>query len=195
MKLNKDFYVREDVVSIAKELLGKIICTQINGITSCGIITETEAYAGAKDKASHAYNNRRTKRTETMFLEGGVAYVYLCYGMHHLFNVVTNKKDIPDAVLIRGIHPLEGIEEMKKRRNKSTVDRNFSSGPATLSQALGLQTKHDTTSLLGDTIWLEDRNIRINEKDIIASPRIGVDYAQEDALLKYNFKISARNIF
>lgn len=195
MKLNKDFYLRDDVVTIAKELLGKVLCSRIHGITSCGIITETEAYAGITDKASHAYNNRRTKRTETMFMEGGVAYVYLCYGMHHLFNIVTNKKEIPDAVLIRGIHPLEGIEKMKSRRKKDTVDNKFSSGPATLSQALGINTKHDKLSLLKDTIWVEDRGIGIPDNEIHCSPRIGVDYAEEDALREYNFKLSSHSIF
>src|SRR5882724_8707271 len=117
MKLEKDFYLSEDVVQISKDLLGKYLCTKIEGKLTCGIITETEAYAGEIDKASHAYNNRRTKRTEIMFAEGGVSYVYLCYGIHYLFNVVTNYKNAPHAVLIRAIKPVEGINEMLKRRN------------------------------------------------------------------------------
>src|SRR5688572_7863163 len=103
MKLKRDFYTREDVVLVAKELLGKVLCTKWNGKTTSGIITETEAYEGITDRASHAYRGRRTERTEIMYSEGGTAYVYLCYGMHHLFNVVTNKKDIPHAVLIRAV--------------------------------------------------------------------------------------------
>ena len=105
-KLKKDFYLQEDVMAISKQLLGKYLFTNINNRVTAGIITETEAYAGITDKASHAYNNRRTKRTEVMFAAGGVCYVYLCYGIHHLFNIVTNQKDVPHAILIRAITPM-----------------------------------------------------------------------------------------
>src|ERR1017187_7820728 len=125
MKLKREFYLREDVVQIAKELLGKVLFTNIGGKITAGIITETEAYAGITDKASHAYNNRRTPRTETMYAEGGVAYVYLCYGIHHLFNVVTAQKDTPHAVLIRAIKPIEGIPAILKRRNKTKIDKTI----------------------------------------------------------------------
>src|SRR5687768_10017990 len=117
-KLPHQFYLRKDVVKIAKDLLGKIIVTTFNNITTAGRIVETEAYNGAVDKASHAYGNRRTNRTEIMFAEGGMAYVYLCYGIHHLFNVVTSKKDTPHAVLIRGVEPIIGIEQMLLRTGK-----------------------------------------------------------------------------
>src|ERR1051326_6683267 len=122
MKLQRDFYTREDVVLIAKELLGKVLFTKVEGKTTAGIITETEAYAGVSDKASHAYRGRRTARTEIMYSEGGAAYVYLCYGIHHLFNVVTNKKDVPHAVLVRAVRPFDGTPVILKRRNKSKLD-------------------------------------------------------------------------
>lgn len=188
-KLKKDFYLRDDVVQISKELLGKYLYTKLDGKLTGGIITETEAYAGAIDRASHAYGNRRTKRTEIMFAEGGTAYVYLCYGIHHLFNVVTGKKDNPHAVLIRAVKPIAGISTILRRRFKSKIDKTISGGPGTVSQALGIKTIHSGLSLLGTKIWIEDKGIKINRKEIIAGPRVGVDYAGEDALLPYRFII------
>ena len=125
MKLAQSFYLRNDVVGIARELLGKVVCTQINGTLTTALVTETEAYAGVADRASHAYGDRRTKRTEPMYSAGGIAYVYLCYGIHHLFNIVTNKKDIPHAILIRSGKPLSGTSVMLERRRKSGVDKNL----------------------------------------------------------------------
>ena len=189
MKLPRKFYLRDDVVQVAKDLLGKVLCTRFNGKLTSGIITETEAYAGVIDRASHAYGGRRTKRTEIMFGQGGTAYVYLCYGIHHLFNVVTNAKDEPHAVLIRAIKPLDGIKTMKERRLKDKIDKTFSGGPGTVSQALGILTGHSGLDLLGNKIWIEDRGINVSEKDIKKGPRIGVDYAGEDAKLHYRFVI------
>jgi DNA-3-methyladenine glycosylase len=180
-KLTKDFYLRSDVVDISKDLLGKLLYTRVNGFVTAGIITETEAYA------SHAYNNRRTRRTEVMFAEGGISYVYLCYGMHHLFNVVTNQKDIPHAVLVRAIKPLKGIDEMLRRRQLVKPNEKMTSGPGTASQALGITTSLSGMSLHSDVIWIEDQGITVNENQIITGPRIGVDYAGEDALLPYRF--------
>ena len=185
-KLTKDFYLRDDVVQISKELLGKYLLTKFNGKLTGGIITETEAYAGITDKASHAYGNRRTNRTEVMYHEGGKAYIYLCYGIHSLFNIVTNKKDIPDAVLIRAIKPTEGIDIMMKRRNKKT--HNLISGPGTVAQALGMNTIHSGLDLCGNKIWLEDNGTNTSN-EIITSTRIGVSYAEEDALLPYRFHL------
>ena len=201
MKLEKDFYLSEDVVQISKDLLGKYLCTKIDGKLTSGIITETEAYAGEIDKASHAYNNRRTSRTEIMFADGGVSYVYLCYGIHHLFNVVTNYKNVPHAVLIRAIKPAEGLKTIFKRRNISTEDdlvsfvkkdkkNKIAGGPGTVSQALGIKTEHSGLDLTGNKIWIEDKGIKISKKDIIAGPRVGVDYAGEDAKLPYRFIIN-----
>lgn len=187
MKLPKDFYLQKDVLSVSQELIGKVLCTRMQGEFTSGIITETEAYAGVNDKASHAYGNRRTRRTETMYRQGGVSYVYLCYGIHHLLNVVTNSRDIPHAVLIRGIHPLQGKQTILKRRAVKNPGKDLCSGPGKVSQALGVKTKHDNTSLLGNTIWIEDKNISVSSENIKTTPRIGVDYAGEDALLPYRF--------
>lgn len=200
MKLEKDFYLSEDVVSLSKDLLGKYLFTKIDGKLTAGIITETEAYAGETDKASHAFGNRRTKRTEIMFADGGVSYVYLCYGIHHLFNIVTNYKDVPHAILIRAIKPAVGIKTILERRNipaqkelQKQIDTSYkkiSGGPGTVSQALGIRTEHSELNLTGNKIWIEDKGIKINKKNIIAGPRIGVDYAGEDAKLPYRFIVN-----
>ena len=188
-KLGKSFYERDNVVQIARELPGKFLMTKIDGIITGGMITEVEAYEGVTDRASHAFNNRRTARTEVMYSAGGTAYVYLCYGIHHLFNVVTNKSGIPHAILIRAIEPAVGIDLMMKRRKKSRLDFTLTSGPGALSEALGIQTQHTGKSLLTGNIWLEDRGIEITQAMIIKTTRIGVDYAGTDALLPYRFYI------
>ena len=189
MKLDQSFYKRPDVVQIAKDLIGKVIYTSFDGIITGGIITETEAYEGITDKASHAYNDRRTNRTEIMYGNGGFAYVYLCYGVHHLFNFVTNQQGIPHAVLLRGIYPFKGIPTMEKRVNKNVSQKGFSDGPGKLSKALAIKTNHTGLDLSGDKIWVEDNGISILKKEIIITPRIGVDYAGEDAALPYRFLI------
>lgn len=190
MKLERSFYTRSNVVQIAKDLLGKYLYTCWNGKITGGIITETEAYAGITDRASHAYNNRRTQRTGIMYWQGGTAYIYLCYGIHSLFNVVTNVEGIPHAVLIRAIHPTDGIDLMLKRRNKKKSDKTLTRGPGSVSQALDIHYSHTGKDLLGDEIWIEDKEIKIHSKKIIAGPRIGVDYAGEDAKLPYRFRIT-----
>ena len=189
-RLDKAFFLRTDVVQIAKELLGKVIVTKIDDQLTSGIITETEAYAGPIDKASHAYGNKKTKRTQTMFKEGCIAYVYLIYGIHHLFNFVSNVEGIPHAILLRGIVPLRGLDIMQKRRN-TTKQSGFTLGPGTASQALGITTALDGVDLLGDKIWVEDAGIEIAPLSIIAKPRIGVDYAGEHAKWEWNFVVSA----
>lgn len=186
-KLTELFYTRKDVVKISKELLGKVLCSCIDGLLTEAVIVETEAYAGATDRASHAYGGRRTKRTEVMFRQGGHAYIYLCYGMYSLFNVVTNTEGTPHAVLIRGALPLSGIDIMLQRTGKHNVDKNFLIGPGKLAKALGLHFSLTGTPLSGDLIWIEDRGITVPAKNISATPRIGVDYAGEDALLPYRF--------
>jgi DNA-3-methyladenine glycosylase len=192
MKLSRDFYLQEDVIKISKELLGKYLFTRMDGKTTAGIITETEAYAGISDKASHAYGGKRTPRTETMYAKGGTAYVYLCYGIHHLFNVVTNQSGIPHAVLIRAIIPAIGIETILSRRKKNKLSPALCSGPGTLSEALAIRKSHSGVDLTGKTIWLEDRNVIVNPSDIVCSPRVGVDYAEEDAHLPYRFRTKLR---
>ena len=188
-KLHPDFYLRNNVLRIAEELIGKFLVTNIDGTLTSGMIVEAEAYKGVGDKASHAYNGKRTKRNEVMYAEGGFTYVYLCYGIHHLFNVVTNTKDVPHAILIRGIIPTDGINTILKRRNHKTITKKTADGPGTLSTALGIKTLHSGISLSGNLIWIEDRGVEFKKIDIITSPRIGVDYAGEDAKLPYRYRL------
>jgi DNA-3-methyladenine glycosylase len=191
-KLKASYYLDANVIALAKDLLGKTLCTRINGVLTCGIITETEAYAGVNDRASHAYNGRRTNRTETMYSKGGVSYVYLCYGIHKLFNIVTNTKGIPHAILIRAIYPTVGIEEIIERRGVK-FSKNLCVGPGKVTQALGIDLLHNNLSLTGKEIWVQDDGITINENDIHVGPRIGVDYAGEDAKLPYRFWTTSYN--
>ncbi len=196
--LPKSFYIREDVVQISKELLGKYLYTVVEGTVCGGMIVESEAYCGARDRACHAYPDKRTKRTETMYAEGGVAYVYLCYGIHFMFNIVTNEVDKADAILIRAISAETGIETMLKRRNMSQLKYNVTAGPGCLTKALGIDRSLDLASLAGPVIWVCDRSvsegeesIAVKEKDIICSPRVGIDYAGADALLPWRFRVKS----
>jgi DNA-3-methyladenine glycosylase len=190
-KLTRDFYLQEDVVALSKALLGKIICTQIhNQSLTSGIIVETEAYRGRNDKACHANNGLRTERTEVMYKTGGTAYIYLCYGIHHLFNVVTNKKDKADAVLVRAIQPVDGKETMLSRRNKNQLQPDVTAGPGRLTEALGITTGLTGTDLTGETIWIEERDnifAENSEMKIQCTPRIGVDYAGDHARRPWRF--------
>lgn len=189
MKLPKEFYTRPDVVQIAQELLGKHIYTTIDGMLTGGMIVETEAYSGENDRACHAHLGRRTNRTEIMYHEGGVAYVYLVYGIYNLFNIITNTKGKADAVLIRAIQPEIGTEEMLLRRNMPTIKPKLTAGPGVMSIALGINRKHYGENLTGNTIWLEDKGITIPEENIMTVPRVGIDYAGDDALLPWRFYI------
>jgi DNA-3-methyladenine glycosylase len=186
-KLDNSFYDRPDVVRVARELLGKVLVTELEGGRTSGRIVEVEAYNGVVDRASHAWSGRRTRRTEVMYREGGTAYVYLIYGIHHLFNVVTNKKDIPHAVLVRALEPLEGIPLMLKRTGKVQLDHSLTRGPGNLSKAMGLATLHTGYSLFEGEIYIGDDGHRVRPAEIVATPRIGVDYAGPDALLPYRF--------
>ena len=187
MKLTPEYYQNEDVIALAKDLLGKVLYTHIDGQISAGIIVETEAYYGIKDKASHAYGGRRTNRTETMYSAGGVAYVYLCYGMHHLFNVVSSVKDDPHAVLIRAVEPLIGKELMEERRGMPVSRPAVSSGPGSAAKALGIDRTFNQKDLSGNEIWIEDHQVRYMDEEIVACPRVGIAYAQEHALLPWRF--------
>lgn len=189
MKLKEDYYLNEDVVSLAKDLLGKVLYTKINDEITAGIIVETEAYFGIKDKASHAYGGRRTNRTETMYGTGGIAYVYLCYGMHNLFNIVSSSENDPHAVLIRGIEPLVGLEIIEERRNMPHTKGALSAGPGSAAKALGIDRTFNAKNLTGDEIWLEDQGIQYQDEDIAATPRVGIAYAKEHALLPWRFFI------
>lgn len=188
MVLAESFYMGEDVVQIARQLLGKLIVTHIGGITSSAMITETEAYAGPADRASHAYGGRRTARTGVMYHRGGVAYVYLCYGIHHLFNVVTNVADVPHAVLVRAAEPVDGIGHMLQRRGRASLDTTLTAGPGAMSRALGIVTGHSGVSLAGPEIMICEGKT-IADADVVVATRVGVAYAGQDALLPYRFYI------
>ncbi|MDT3401740.1 DNA-3-methyladenine glycosylase [Mucilaginibacter terrae] len=189
MKLPEDFYLNSNVVEVARNLLGKYLFTRIDGVVSGGYIVETEAYNGVIDKASHAYGNRLTPRTQTMFERGGVAYVYLCYGIHEMLNVVTSVEGQPHAVLIRAINPTQGIDAMLYRRNMALVKPNITAGPGSVGKALGINRKLNNISFQSDTMWIEDRGMIFADDEIAAVPRIGVAYAKEDALLPYRFYV------
>jgi len=188
-KLANEFYQREDVLEISRELMGKIVVTRWNGKFTSGRIVECEAYAGPKDKASHAFGGRRTNRTEIMYAPGGVAYVYLCYGIHHMLNVVTNVKDTPHAILIRALEPVEGIKEMMRRTNKSIADNTLTRGPGNVCKALGIFTHHTGLSLRSKELYIADDGFEYANSEVHQSPRIGVDYAGKDALLPYRFYV------
>jgi DNA-3-methyladenine glycosylase len=188
-KLSLEFYQRSKVFQIAKELLGKVLVTKWNNTVTAARIVECEAYEGITDRASHAYGARRTKRNEIMYAHGGFAYVYLCYGIHHLFNVVTNVTEVPHAILIRAGEPLQGVKEMLKRTGKLKLDNTLTRGPGNLSKALGIYTLHSGMSLLDKKLFIADDGFRYERKEIVASPRIGIDYAGDDALLPYRFCI------
>ncbi len=189
--LPKSFYLRDDVVAVSRELLGKVLYTDIGGRRTSMVITETEAYAGIADRASHAYGDRRTRRTEPMYGPGGTAYVYLCYGIHHLFNVVTNVSGVPHAVLVRAGEPHSGVPAMLQRRDKPTADRTLLAGPGSVARALGITTALTGSSLLNGPIRIEDHGLRVDEAHISVGSRVGVDYAGEDAGRPYRFRLEA----
>ena len=189
MKLPLSFYTHNNVLAITRQLLGKYVFTSVNGEVTGGYITEAEAYNGIVDKASHAYGGKRTPRTQTMYAQGGIAYVYLCYGIHQMLNVVTSVEGEPHAVLIRAIKPTHGIDIMLQRRGMSGLKPNLCAGPGTLAKALGIDRGMNGISLNGDTLWIEDRGLTFTDEQIIAAPRIGIDYAAEDALLPYRLYV------
>lgn len=185
MKLPLSFYQQDDVVGLARELLGMRLCvrtpTSKSGVLSA-LITETEAYGGAEDKGCHGYNNRRTTRTEPLFAPGGISYVYLCYGLHHLFNVVTGPPDVPMAVLIRAVivEPGSASEAIVGRRRRGVPRKLWSNGPGKVSTSLGITTKqHNGLSLGADQVWLEMTGITVKDSEVNITPRIGIDYAEE----------------
>lgn len=191
MKLTHTYYQQENTVAVAKDLLGKVIHSHIDQQHTSAIITETEAYVGTDDRACHAFGGRRTARNEAMYQAGGCTYVYLCYGMHHLLNIVTHKRDQPHAVLIRAIEPLVGVELMQQRRGNKTINNSFSNGPGKVSQSLGIRTEHNGVNLCGPTVWIEDQDIQVNDNQIQTGARVGVEYAKEDAQLPYRFILNS----
>jgi DNA-3-methyladenine glycosylase len=189
-KLDPSYYHQGDVLSIARDLLGKLLVTRWDGRCTAGRIVETEAYRGETDRASHAWNGRRTARTAVMYGTGGHAYVYLCYGIHHLFNVVTHKVGIPHVVLVRAIEPVEGITVMTKRTGKPPGSISLGAGPGNLTRSLGIHTAHNGYSLQGPGVSIHDDGFRPEPGAVLSTPRIGVDYAGEDAKLPYRFILS-----
>lgn len=187
-KIKPHFFLNDDTLTIAKNLLGKFLISSIDGKITSGMIIETKAYLGKNDRASHAFAGRRSNRTEILYLEGGHFYVYLCYGLHHLLNIVTQEENEPHGVLIRALQPADGIDIMLKRRHMEKTSPQLTSGPGSLTQALGITTKLSGEPI-GNTVWLEDRGIKILPENILATPRIGVAYAKEDALLPYRFRL------
>lgn len=190
--ITKDFYQRDDVVQVAKDLLGMYVVTNFDGQRTVGRIIETEAYRGPEDKACHAYNNRYTKRTSVMFEVGGVAYITLCYGIHHLFNVVTGFEGKPHAVLIRALTPVEGVDIMLARRGMSKVEPRLLAGPGSLSKAFGITTAYHGKTVLEETapIYLAYGD-PITPEDILASPRVGIDYAEEWVAMPWRFRVKS----
>ncbi|GAA3949099.1 DNA-3-methyladenine glycosylase [Hymenobacter algoricola] len=189
MKLPTAFYQRPDVVRIARELVGKYLFTRIDGVLTGGRIVETEAYAHIGDQACHSHLGRFTNRTKVMYEAGGIAYCYLIYGRYTLFNIITNEAGKADAVLIRGLEPTEGVAEMLLRRGLPAPARNLTAGPGLLTQALGITTKHYGTDVSGDLIWIEDHAERMPDERLVASPRVGIDYAGLDAALPWRFRL------
>lgn len=186
MKLTRDFFLRDDTLVIARDLLGKLVVVPTdNGERISGMIVETEAYYGVTDKAAHSYGGRRTARNEVTYGIGGHAYVFFVYGMYYQLNFVTGPLDDPHVVLIRALEPVEGIEIMRARRGPMK-DKNLTSGPGKLCIALGIDRSLNGADLTADKIWLEDHKT-FSRDDIAAGKRIGIDYAAEDAEKPWRF--------
>lgn len=189
MKLDRNFYLREDTIKIAKDLLGKLLVVPLaDGTRISGMIVETEAYLGSIDKAAHSFGGRRTKRNEATYLEGGHVYVFFIYGMYFQLNLVTGPVDHPHVVLIRGIEPVEGIETMRERRGKMP-DKNLTSGPGKICIAFAIDRSYNGEDLLGDRIWVEEYK-NFKKSEISAGPRVGVDYAEEFVEMAWRFWIT-----
>ena len=188
-KLSLTFYQRDDVVLIARELLGKHVFTNINGELTGGIIIETEAYKGPDDRGSHAFNHRRTPRNEMMYNAGGVAYMYICYGIHDMLNIVTGSDNMSHAILIRAIQPTVGIDIMRERRGIYNQDKRLCQGPGALAKALGLNKSHNGTDLLQDKIWIEDHGSGFTDDEVIASARVGMNFDGPYKTMPWRFYI------
>jgi DNA-3-methyladenine glycosylase len=185
--LTRNDYADPRPTRAARLFLGKFLCVQAADGYVEGVITETEAYGGAKDAASHAHGNRRTARTEIMFAPGGVAYVYVCYGMHRMFNIVTGPRDSPEAVLVRAVK-ITGGHDLVRQRRKGVAEKNWASGPGRVCAALGIEMHHNRHDLLaGKSIWIEDRGVKVPAREVKRTPRINVDYAGAWALKPWRF--------
>lgn len=198
-KLSKEYYCNEDVVALAADLLGKELFTCIEGSLCSGIIVETEAYKGPEDLGSHAYGGRRTARNETMYAEGGVIYMYVCYGIHDMLNVVTGPEASSHAILIRAARPVQGLEQMRERRMLFNDDKRLCKGPGSLAKAFGLNKAHDKLPLSGDLVWIEERTELVKPGDIVRAPRVGLNIIEPYRSVPWRFYlrdcpfVSARN--
>ncbi len=191
-KLERDFYTRADTITIARDLLGKLLVVpRDSGDRVSGMIVETEAYLGETDRAAHSYGGRRTARNEVTYALGGHVYLFFIYGMYYQLNVVCGEVDSPHVVLIRAIEPVEGIDIMRERRSRkksepgavatgSALDKNLTSGPGKLCIAMSIDRSLNGQDLLGNAIWVEDHR-SISESDVGTGKRIGIDYAGQDA--------------
>ena len=189
MKLAESFYTREDTLSIARELLGKYLFTNVDGLLCGGMIVETEAYLGPEDMGSHSYNNRRTARNEMMYSAGGLVYMYICYGIHDMLNIVTGPENKAHAILIRAIQPTHGLEVMRERRKVRNEDTRLCRGPGALAKALALKKVHNGISLQDNEIWIEDRGLRFSETELVAGPRIGLNIAEPYKSIPWRFYV------
>jgi DNA-3-methyladenine glycosylase len=179
-RLPRDFYL-QDTVTVARALLGCVLWRKRRREVLAARLVETEAYLGANDAASHARRGLRSPRNESMYLEGGHAYVYFTYGMHWCLNVVTQESDIAEAVLLRAAEPLKGIESMRKRRPKAKRDFDLMNGPGKLCAALDIDRRLDGEPLDGERLFITGRDITIGDEAIAISPRVGVEGAVEAA--------------
>ena len=184
-KIPLSFFRTNNVQDIAKNLLGNTIYTNINGKITSAIITETEAYQGPEDQASHAYNNKRTARTEVMYETGGCCYIYLCYGIHYLFNIVTNVNNVPHAILVRSGKIHSGFKYIQKRRGVHIPTPKLLKGPGNFAKGLGITMNLNGIKLNSKKIWIE--NNQIKKKIIKSTKRVGIDYAGKDALLPWRY--------
>lgn len=187
MRIASVYFQSDEVVELARSMVGMQLHSLINGQHCSGFITETEAYAGINDRASHAFGGRLTKRTKVMYKAGGITYVYLCYGMHYLLNIVTGSEGNPHAVLIRAILPLVGKEIIQHRLTKDNLLSIHTDGPGKVCKALGINMLHNGISIDGHEVWLEKAHKPL-EGTVLTYPRIGVHYAGADALLPYRFR-------
>ncbi len=179
-RLGRRFY-RQDPVTVARQLLGQRLVHVVEGVRCSGLIVETEAYLGVEDKAAHSFNWRKTRRTQTMFRDGGTAYVFLNYGIHRLLNIVVARPEEPKAVLLRALEPVAGLDAMYARRPKAKHDTDLCSGPGKLGAAMGIELRHDGTDLATSSGLLVERvrQRSLPASEVVARPRVGVDYAGE----------------
>lgn len=188
-KLPQSYFLSEDVVYLAKDLIGKHLFVNTEDVVTGGVIVETEAYKGPEDVGSHAYNHRRTNRNDIMYAAGGVVYMYICYGIHDMLNVVTGPENTAHAILIRAIQPTQGLEVMRERRKVRHEDTRLCRGPGALAKALALKKVHNGISLQDNEIWIEDRGQRFSDTDLIAGPRIGLNIPEPYKSIPWRFYV------